>query len=212
MARSTGAESARRYGVHPSVAYARRILDNLPSKTGRSLEEWTELLDRDGPDGGKERRDWLEREHGLGGTTAALVAQQSMGEGAENVDPRAYRAAAAGYLEAMYGGGKAGLRPIHEALLDLGLALGDDVEACPCKTIVPLYRRHVFAEIKPATRKRVGLGLALKGVDRPLPDRLLDTGGLARGDRITHRFALEAPNEIDAEVETWLKIAYDLDS
>ena len=51
----------------------------------------------------------------------------------------------------MYSGGKAGLRPIHDALLKLSRSLGDDVRVCPCKTIVPLYRNHVFAEMGATT-------------------------------------------------------------
>ena len=42
------------------------------------------------------------------------------------------------------------LRALHDRIIELGVSLGDDVRICPCKTIVPLYRKHVFAEIKPA--------------------------------------------------------------
>lgn len=199
------------YSVHPSVAYGRSILDNLPDKTGRSLDEWLALLAADAPAGEKERRDWLKREHGLGGTTAWMIAERSVGKGAEGTDPEAYLAAARGYVEAMYAGRKQALRPIHDALLAAALELGDDVGICPCKTIVPLYRSHVFAEVKPATLSRVDLGLALKGVDRKLPRRLVDTGGLAKGDRITHRIPLASPDEVDAEVREWLGVAYELD-
>jgi hypothetical protein len=69
----------------------------------------------------------------------------------------------------------------------------------------------VFAEIKPATLKRVDLGLALKGCDQEYPEHLIDTGGLARKDRITHRFALESVDQIDEQIARWLKIAWDLD-
>jgi len=55
-------------------------------------------------------------------------------------------------------------------------------------------------------------GLALRFVDRKPPERLLDAGGSARKDWITHRFALAAAEEIDSEVEQWLRIAYELDS
>ncbi|MBK6425355.1 MAG: hypothetical protein IPF82_03880 [Blastocatellia bacterium] len=52
--------------------------------------------------------------------------------------------------------------PLYEELLALGLSMGDDVKACPCKTIVPFYRKHVFAQIKPTTITRIDFGLALK--------------------------------------------------
>src|ERR1035441_579174 len=73
---------------------------------------------------------------------------------------------------------KAGLRPIYDALLAAGLKLGKDVRVCPCQTFVPLYRNHVFAQIKPATRTRIDFGLALK--DTKTPKRLIDTGGFAK--------------------------------
>jgi hypothetical protein len=125
-------------------------------------------------------------------------------------DPESYLKAAEGYVEAMFAGGKAGLRPVYDALLKLGLGLGKDVKACPCKTIVPLYRNHVFAEIKPATRTRIDLGFALRDT-RPT-GRLIDTGGFAKKDRITHRIPITSLADIDGEVKHWLKAAYDLDA
>jgi hypothetical protein len=85
------------------------------------------------------------------------------------------------------------------------------VKACPCKTIVPLYRRHVFAQLKPTTNTRLDLGLALTHHKGKLPKRLVDTGGLLKKDRITHRIELKSPSEIDQEVRKWLKTAYELD-
>jgi predicted GTPase len=83
------------------------------------------------------------------------------------------------------------------------------VKVCPCKTMVPLYRKHVFAQIKPTTRTRIDLGLALKGTK--VPKRLIDTGGLAKKDRITHRIEITSVKDIDAVVKKWLKIAYEMD-
>ena len=65
--------------------------------------------------------------------------------------------------------------------------MGADVKACPCKTMVPLYREHVFAQIKPTTNTRIDLGFALAHYKGKLPKRIVDTGGLAKKDRITHR-------------------------
>jgi hypothetical protein len=109
----------------------------------------------------------------------------------------------------MFSGKKAALRPLYDELLKLGLGVGKDVKACPCSTIVPLYRRHVFAQIKPATQTRIDLGFALGAL--PSQGRLLDTGGFAKKDRITHRIPIESAKDIDAEVKRWLKSAYDAD-
>lgn len=199
------------YSVHPSVAYAQAIIDNLPEKTGKSLEEWIHIVKEQGPVGEQHRRAWLKKAYNLGGTTIWMIVDRA--ESKENVDtdPAAYLKAAVGYVETMYGNSKSGLRPLHDALVKLGLALGKDVKICPCQTIVPLYRNHVFAQIKPVTRTRIDFGLALRNSKKKPPKRIIDTGGIAKGDRITHRFPLAAPDDIDDEVKQWLKIAYELD-
>ena len=79
-----------------------------------------------------------------------------------------------------------------------------------CETIVRLYRRRVFAQIRASTRSRVDLGLALG--DLPAGGRLLSTGGFEKGDRITHRVAVTATGQIDEELTGWLKLAYDRDA
>jgi hypothetical protein len=198
------------YSVHPGVAMVRDWVASLPSKTGKTLEEWIALVKQSGPPGEKERREWLKKEHNLGTNSAWWIAERAEGKGAEDGDPDAYLRTAEQYVEAMFAGPKAGLWPIYEQLLKIGLKLGKDVKACPCKTIVPLYRRHVFAQIKPTTRTRIDLGFALG--DRAPAGRLIDTGGFAKKDRITHRIPITSLTEIDDEVMHWLKTAYDLDA
>jgi hypothetical protein len=45
-----------------------------------------------------------------------------------------------------------------------------------------------------------------------LAKRLIDTGGLAKKDRITHRIELTSAGQIDGEVRKWLQLAYTLDA
>lgn len=196
------------YDVHPSLGMYQSSLAALKQKTGRTLEEWIKLVQKNGPATEKERRAWLKAEHGLGMNYAWWIAEQSMGKG-DDGNPETYLKQAEEYVEKMYAGPKEPLRPIFEELLALGRSLGNDVRVCPCKTIVPLYRRHVFAQIKPTTRTRIDLGLALK--DTKVPKRLIDTGGLAKKDRITHRIEITSLKDIDAEVKKWIKFAYGMD-
>lgn len=198
------------YGVHPGVKMVQDWIAALPEKTGRTLDEWIVLVKKDGPPTEKERREWLKAEHGFGTNGAWWIAERAEGKGGEDSDPESYLKAAKGYVEAMFAGGKAGLRPIYDALLQLGLSMGKDVKACPCQTIVPLYRNHVFAQIKPTTRTRIDFGFALK--DTKATGRLIDTGGFAKKDRITHRIPITSLDEIDAEVTRWLKRAYEMDA
>ena len=196
------------YSVHPGVAMVQTAIAKLKEKTGRTLEEWISFIKESGPPTEKERREWLKTQHKLGTNYAWWLAERAEGKGTEDGDPQAYLKAAEKYVEEMYTGPKAGLRPIYDKLLALGLKLGKDVKACPCKTIVPLYRKHVFAQIKPATQARIDFGLALGKMKTP--KRLIDTGGFAKKDRITHRIPVTKLAEIDDEVKRWLKIAYEL--
>jgi hypothetical protein len=207
--KTRGSTSPSPYDVHPGVAMVQDWIAKLPEKTGRSLGEWIRLVKESGPPTEKERRDWLKSNYQLGTNSAWRIAERADGKGLEVGDPQTYLKAAAENVEAMYAGPKSGLRPIHDALLKLARKLGKDVRVCPCQTIVPLYRRHVFAQIKPTTRTRIDLGLALGNTKTP--KRLIDTGGLAKKDRITHRIPLSSPDEIDDEVKRWMKTAYDLD-
>src|ERR1700687_3229702 len=186
----------------------RKWVGTLKEKTGRSLDEWLKLVKKSGPATEKERREWLKKEHGLGTNAAWWIAERAEGKGTETDDPDAYIRAAETYVEKMFSGAKQALRPIYEELLRLGTRVGKDVKICPCETIVPLYRNHVFAQIKPTTRTRIDMGFALK--DAPATGRLIDTGGFAKNDRITHRIPITSLAEIDDEVKHWLKVAYDL--
>jgi Domain of unknown function (DUF5655)/Domain of unknown function (DUF4287) len=195
------------YSVHPGVAMVHDWIADLSHKTGRTLEEWIALVKKSGPPAEKERRDWLKKEHGLGTNSAWWIAERAEGKGTEDADPAAYLKAAEQYVDAMFAGPREGLRPIYDELLKIGFELGEDVKVCPCKTIVPLYRRHVFAQIKPATRTRIDFGFALG--NRKATGRLIDTGGFAKKDRITHRIPITSLAEIDGEVKQWLRVAYD---
>ena len=197
------------YGVHPSVTMVQSWQAALKEKSGRSLDEWLALVKKSAPKAEKERLEWLKQQHGLGTNSARWIAERAEGKGAEMESPEAYLQAAEGYVEEMFAGPKQGLRPIYGALLELGLSLGTDVKACPCQTIVPLYRNHVFVQIKPTTRTRIDLGLVLGA--RKAGGRLIDTGGYAKKDRITHRIGIESAAEIDAEVKRWLRVAYEED-
>jgi hypothetical protein len=198
------------YGVHPGVAMVQKAINDLPAKTGRSLDQWLSFIKKSGPKAEKERREWLKKEHGLGTNYARWLAERAEGKGGEDGDPEAYLRAAEDYVEKMFAGPKQSLRPVYNALLKLGLKLGKDVKACPCQTIVPLYRKHVFAQIKPTTQTRIDLGLALGSMKSG--GRLIDTGGFAKKDRITHRIPITSIAEIDDEVKHWLRVAYEMDA
>jgi len=208
----SAAKSASAYDVHPGIAMVQKGIAELKLKTGRTLEEWIALVKKDGPAGHLARRNWLKSKHKVGNNAAWWIVERAEGKGAEEDTPEGYLATAVRYVEDQYAGKKSALRPIFEELLALGKSLGPDVKACPCRTMVPFYRNHVFAQIKPTTNTRIDFGLCFTTYKGKLPKRLIDTGGLAKKDRITHRIELTSPGQIDADLKKWLRAAYDLDT
>lgn len=200
------------YHPHPAVAHLAAMVENLPVKTGKTVEDWAALVTTEGPADDKERKAWLKAEFGLGGPTSMLILNQVNGTQADFASDEAYLAAAPRFVDDMYSGKKAHLRPIHDALIARVEALGEDVKISPATTMVPVYRHHVFAQVRPATNSRVDLGLGLGRYEEALPKRIIETGGAAKGDRITHRIGLEAVEDIDDEVVRWLETAYALDA
>jgi hypothetical protein len=198
------------YSPHPSIAMVQKWIADLPAKTGRSLDAWLRVIVKEGPTDEKDRRVWLKEKYDFGTNSAWWLAERSVGKGTEDDDPERYLRSVEKYVADMFSGVKAALRPLYDELLKRGLAVAKDVKACPCQTIVPLYRNHVFAQIKPTTRTRIDMGFALK--DAPATGRLIDTGGFAKKDRITHRIPIGKLSDIDAEVVACLRRAYALDA
>lgn len=192
------------YSPHPSFARETAILGKFKEKTGRTADEWVAVIRKSGPATEKDRRNWLKEAHGLTSNYAMYVAQRAEGKGgAENYDPEAL-------VDGIFAGPKAGLRPIYKSILEAVLALGRDVKVCPCGTIVPFYRKHVFAQIRVPNRTRLDLGFAL-GDQKPA-GKLIDTGGFAKKDRITHRIEIGTEADFSVEALRWLRVAYDRDA
>ena len=206
---STHDKPAASYDVHPSVAYVQAVLANLKAKTGRDAEAWAARLGAEAPPDAKA---WLKAQ-GLGATQASFVLQRATARPGHAFDdtPEGYLAAAPGYVAAQYAGKKAALRPLFEGIVEIARGLGPDVKVCPCETIVPLYRNHVFAEVKPFVA-RLDLGLAL-GDPATVEDssgRLQDIGGFKTKDRLTHKLELRGEADLEAAL-TWLRRAYERD-
>jgi hypothetical protein len=178
------------------------IVGNLTRKTGRTLEQWVELVRTEGPGTRKERVAWLKENHWLGQFQAEVVADQA-DRPDEDVPPSAEE-----LIAAQYAGMKGVLRPIYDRLAAAVEALGSDVALEPRKSYVSLIRRRQFGIIQPSTRTRVDLGLVLPGVETA--GRLQPAGSLGN-ERLTHRVALPWVEAVDEELIGWIRRAYEAD-
>jgi predicted transport protein len=101
--------------------------------------------------------------------------------------------------------GKESLRPIYEKLLKEISKLGKDIEIAPKKAAVSFRRKRQFALVQPSTKTRIDLGLKIK--DKEQAGRLEGSGPF--GTMCTHRIKLADPKEVDKEVLSWIKEAYE---
>lgn len=175
------------------------MIGNMPEKTGKPLEEWFKILAASKLEKHGEMLKLLKSEygvtHGFANTIALLYRQQ-----AEGASP-----AADDLVAAQYTGPKAALRPVYEAVLAATIQFGPDVEVAPKKTYVSLRRKKQFAILQATTKDRIDLGLNLKGVE---PTERLE-GGVVFSGMCTHRVRLQKLEEVDEQVRSWLRQAYE---
>ena len=168
----------------------------LLEKTGHSLNHWISVVKQTGIEKHKAIIDFLKSEHHMTYGFANFVAHKARKSDAVSHD-------AEDLITQQYQG-KAYLKPIYEQLLDKILALGDDIVQTAKKDSVSLIRKHQFALIKPATKKRIDLGLKLKG--KAACGRLEGSGPF--GAMCTHRVQLTEVGDVDDEVLAWIEEAY----
>lgn len=169
------------------------MIDNMPSKTGKSLDEWKSILAKMKFEKHGEAVKYLKSEHqvthGFANTIVSLSKEENSGD--EDLVVAQYK-------------GKESLLPMYEALLAFVHTLGSDVTVTPKKGTVSIIRKRQFLLIKPATKTRIDLGFKLK--DTPTTERLGNSGPF--GSMCTHRVQLTDTTQIDDELRAWIEDAY----
>lgn len=169
------------------------MIENMPEKTGKSLEAWKALLATRDFAKHSQAVNYLKKEHGVTHGYANTIVTLSKRDESGPED-----------LVAAQYAGKEALLPIYEKLLGAIQPLGTDIKIVPKKTTVSLVRKKQFALIRPATKTRIDLGLKLR--HRDPQGRLEDSGPF--GTMCTHRVQLTDPSQVDDQLLAWLEEAY----
>jgi hypothetical protein len=180
-------------------AATQTMINNLPEKTGRSLDQWLELLSKQTFEKHGEIVKWLKSEHGVTHGFANLIAHMHRAGGAGGIG------GGPDLVASQYEGPKAGLKPIYDALVKTVQAFGKDVEIAPKKTYVSLRRSKQFALIQASTKDRIDVGINLKGT---APSGRLEASGSFNA-MVSHRVRVTSRKDVDAELKSWLRKAYD---
>ena len=173
---------------------------NIEAKHGRTMDEWAALLAARGLSRHGQMMPILKNEFGLSHGNANRVALEVL----ERMDGKATPAAAGDPADELYKGKKAGLRPVHDRLMETIHGLGGDVEVAPKKAYLSIRRRKQFAMIQPAAA-HVDVGLILAGKS---PTERLEPSGSFNA-MFTHRVRVPSPRAVDKELTGWLRSAYE---
>lgn len=182
-------------------------LKNIQARTGKRIAELHAAVAASGAAKHGEKRSWLMEHFKLGYGDANTVVHfidkpmPDLGGGPAVV---AVAAAADGDpLDALYTGAKAGLRPLHEAVMAVVTSFGS-FEQAPKKTYVSLRRKKQFAMVGPATKDSVEIGLNAKDLLPHARLKLQPPGSMCNA---TTRITSAA--EVDALLKSWLRQAFD---
>lgn len=182
-------------------------LKNIQARTGKSIAELLAAVAASGAAKHGEKRSWLMQHFQLGygdANTVVHFADKPLPDLGGAAPPAAAPAGPAGDpLDGIYAGAKAGLRPLHEAVMAVVQGFGA-FETAPKKDYVSLRRKKQFAMLGPATKDRIEIGLNCKDLPADPQLKLLPPGGMCQA---TTRIGSAA--EVDAALAGWLRRAYD---
>jgi predicted transport protein len=174
------------------------MIDNLRKNTGKTLEQWIEVVKKENIAKHGEIIKFLKESHGLTHGFANLIAHKSKGSDAgssENQDD---------LITKQYQG-KEQLIPVYQKIMAEIEKFGNDIEIAPKNAWVSLRRKKQFALLQPATKTRFEIGIILKGHESQGKLEAINTVNAM----CSHRINISGVNDLDAEVFDWLKKAYE---
>ena len=169
------------------------MINNMPEKTGKSLQQWQQILSKEYFEKHMQAVNFLKKAHGVthGFANTIVTLSKDAQDTPDDLITNQYQ-------------GKESLKPIYEKIIEAVKPFGKDVVISPKKTAVSLIRKKQFALIKPATKKRIDLGLKLTSIETT--DRLENSGPF--GTMCTHRVQIFSTHDVDEELLNWLQQAY----
>ena len=173
-------------------------LDNIKAKTGKTPADFRALAKAKGLTKASEVVAWLKQDFGLGYGHAGAI-WLVIGH-ADDV-----KASPDDRLAKLFAGKKAVWRKAYDTLEAKVRKFGTDVEVASNQTYINLCRGSRKFAIVQISVERLDIGLKLKGVK---PTRRFEAAG-SWNAMVTHRVRISDPKQVDQEVLTWLKQAYD---
>ena len=172
------------------------MVENLLKNTGKTLEQWIEIVKKQNFVKHGEIVKFLKEKHEFTHGFANLVVHKTKetdAGSAENTDDLITKQ----YV------GKEHFKPIYDKLISEIQGFGNDIEIAPKNAYVSLRRKKQFATLNPATKTRFEIGINLKGQE---PKGKLEPE--KPNAMCSHKINLTDLKDIDNEVIEWIKTAY----
>lgn len=175
---------------------AQKMIENLPEKTGKSLEEWLEILSSESFQKHGETVKWLKASFGITHGFANLIAKfhLSADEKPSDLSP-----------DELLFKGKEGLLPVFNALKAAIDEITAQTEFAYKKSYISLRTKKQYAIVQPSTQTRLDLGLNLKG--KPAEGSLELSGSF--NSMVSHRVKLTEASQVDDALKAWITEAYE---
>lgn len=174
------------------------MIDNLHKNTGKTLEDWIGIVEKEKLQKHGEILKFLKETHGFTHGFANLVAHKALKTDAGSAEDQD------DLVRKQYVG-KESFWPIFENLKSEIEAFGKDVEFAPKNAYVSVKRKKQFAMLIPATKTRFEIGINLKG--QPAQG-MLESETKANA-MCSHKIVINHEEQLTSEVFEWLKKAYD---
>ena len=174
------------------------MIDNLHKNTGKTLEQWIDIVIKENIAKHGEIIKYLKESHGLTHGFANLVAHKAKGSDAGSADDQ-------DELITKQYQGKEHFKPVYQKIMSEIEKFGNDIEIASKNAYVSLRRKKQFALLQPATKTRFEIGIILKGQESKGKLEAINTANAM----CSHKINIADINDIDNEVIEWLKKAYE---
>jgi predicted transport protein len=172
------------------------MLENLKEKTGRSLDEWKNLIASKNFSKHGEILKFLKETHNVTHGYASEIALKVLGSDAASTTDT-------DVLIVNQYKGKEHLKAFYDKLIVEIQKFNGEFEIAPKKTYVSLRRKKQFIVLNPASKTRFEIGFNLKGVAATGKLQAEKPDGIC-----SHKISLSDITEIDAEVIDWIRMAF----
>lgn len=174
------------------------MISNLKKNTGKSLDQWVKIVQKENFEKHGTAMKFLKGEHGLTHGFANLIVHKSRSSDAGSVSDKG------SLIDDQYKG-KEHWKPLYDQLIKQISKFGDDIEIAPKKAYVSLRRKKQFAMLIPATKKRYEIGLNAKGhAGDVIAEEVTKANSMC-----SHKINLGSAAEANKKVLAWVKKAYE---